>query len=282
MRTVVFGAKGQLGRDLVARFRQEGEVLGVDLPEVDIADARAVESVVQAFRPDRVINAAAYTDVEGAEDDEGGAFRVNEAGARHVAVAAAEHLIPVVYYSTDYVFDGTKQSPYEPDDPIMPLCVYGRSKAAGEAATQSANPRHFIVRTAWLYGPGGNNFVEKILRGAASRPILKVVSDEVGSPTHTWDLAEATVALCRTADFGVYHAVNAGACSRDAFARAVLKCAGSEAAVVECSSSEFPTKARRPAYSVLSNVRLEQRTGHVMRFWEEALEAYMKRRRSQE
>jgi dTDP-4-dehydrorhamnose reductase len=282
MRTVVFGAKGQLGRDLVARFRQEGEVLGVDLPEVDIADARAVESVCQAFHPDRVINAAAYTDVEGAEDDEAGAFRVNEAGAAHVAAAAAQRGIPVLYYSTDYVFDGTKQRPYEPDDPVAPLCGYGRSKAAGEAATRSASPRHFIVRTAWLYGPGGNNFVEKILRAAASRPNLKVVSDEVGSPTHTWDLAEATAAVFGTNCYGTYHAVNMGACSRDVFARAILRCARRDVAVAACPSSAFPTKARRPAYSVLSNARLEQRVGHQMRPWEEALESYMKRRQDRE
>jgi len=278
--TVVFGAKGQLGRDLVARFRRDGEVLAVDLPEVDIADGPAVESALQDLRPDQVINAAAYTDVEKAEDDEAGAFRVNDAGAAHVASAAYRLGIPVVYYSTDYVFGGSKQSPYEPDDAIAPLGVYARSKAAGEMATRSANPRHFIVRTAWLYGPGGNNFVEKILRAAATRPALRVVHDETGSPTHTWDLAEATAALLMTSDYGVYHAVNEGACRRDEFARAILRCAGLNATVTECSSDEFPTKARRPGYSALSNARLAQRTGHVMRSWEAALDAYIKRRNS--
>ena len=280
MRTVVFGAKGQLGRDLVARFRREGEVVGVDLPEVDIADARAVESVCQDFRPDQVINAAAYTDVEMAEDDEAAAFRVNQTGAANVAAASAQCGIPVLYYSTDYVFSGTKRSPYEPSDPIETLCVYGRSKAAGEAATRQANPRHFIVRTAWLYGPGGNNFVEKILRAAAVRPGLRVVRDEIGSPTHTWDLAEATAALLMTTDYGLYHAVNEGACARDDFARAILCCAGLKTTVTPCSSDEFPSKARRPAYSVLSNAKLERNTGCVMRTWEAALDAYIKRRNS--
>ncbi len=281
MRTLVFGSKGQLGRDLVARFRREGEVVGVDLPEVDIADAPAVESACQDLRPDRIINAAAYTDVEKAEDDEAGAFRVNETGAAHVASAAARFGVPVLYYSTDYVFSGTKQSPYEPEDPPAPLSVYGRSKAAGEAATRNANPRHFILRTAWLYGPGGNNFVEKILRAAATRPALRVVRDETGSPTHTWDLAEATAALLMTTDYGVYHAVNEGACTRDAFARAILRCAGLNTTVTGCLSDEFPAKARRPGYSVLSNARLAQRTGHVMRSWEAALDAYIKRRNSE-
>lgn len=278
MRTVIFGAKGQLGRDLVARFRRDGDVLGVDLPEVDVADARAVESVCQEFHPDQVINAAAFTDVERAEDEEAAAFLANETGAAHVASAAALFEAPVLYYSTDYVFGGTRRAPYEPDDPIETLSVYGRSKAAGEAATAAANPRHFIVRTAWLYGPGGNNFVEKILRAAATRPELRVVHDEAGSPTHTWDLAEATAALLATSAYGAYHAVNAGACTRDEFARAIVRLAGLDTKVTPCSSAEFPAKAQRPAYSVLSNARLERNTGYVMRAWEAALEAYMARR----
>jgi dTDP-4-dehydrorhamnose reductase len=278
MRTIVFGAKGQLGRDLVALFRDKGEVLGVDLPEVDVADARSVESVCQASHPDLVINAAAYTDVEKAEDDEAGALRANETGAANVAAVAAQLGVPVVYYSTDYVFDGSKRSPYEPDDALSPLCVYGRSKAAGEAATRNANPRHFVLRTAWLYGPGGNNFVEKILRAAATRTSLRVVDDEIGSPTHTLDLADATAAVCATDCYGTYHAVNAGACSRHALAEAALERAGIHIDVVACSSSEFPAKARRPLYSVLSNTKLEQRIGHVMRPWKQALDAYMKRR----
>jgi len=278
MRTVIFGAKGQLGRDLLVRFRRDGEVLGADLPEVDVADARAVDSVCRDSHPDQVINAAAFTDVERAEDEAIAAFLVNETGAANVASAAALCGAPVLYYSTDYVFGGTRRVPYEPDDPIETLSVYGRSKAAGEAATAAANPRHFVVRTAWLYGPGGNNFVEKILRAAATRPELRVVHDEAGSPTHTWDLAEATAALLATSQYGAYHAVNAGACARDEFARAILRAAGMDTKVTPCSSDAFPTKAQRPAYSVLSNARLERNTGYVMRTWEAALEAYIARR----
>jgi len=278
MRTLIFGAKGQLGRGLVARFQREGETLGVDLPEVDVTVAEAVADSVDAFRPALVINAAAYTDVEQAEDDTEAAFLANESGAANVARAAAARSVPVVYYSTDYVFDGTKTTPYEPDDPPRPLGAYARSKAAGEAATRAANPCHFVVRTAWLYGPGGNHFVEKILRAAATRPSLDVVNDETGSPTYTVDLADATAALCATEAYGVYHGVNAGACTRYQMAQAILRLAKSDVAVTACSSGAFPTKAPRPVYSVLSNRKLEATTGWVMRPWQAALEAYLERR----
>ena len=275
MRTLILGAKGQLGRDLVAVFAELGEAAGFDLPELDITEAEAVIRTVRNFHPDCVINAAAYTNVDGAEDDEETAFRINETGAGLVARAAAEHGVPVVYYSTDYVFDGTKTTPYEPDDPPHPLGAYARSKAAGEAATRAATPCHFVVRTAWLYGLGGNHFVEKILRAAAARATLDVVDDETGSPTHTVDLADATAALCATDAYGVYHAVNAGACTRYEMAQAILRLAKSDVAVTACGSAAFPTKAVRPVYSVLSNRKLEAATGWVMRPWQAALEDYM-------
>jgi dTDP-4-dehydrorhamnose reductase len=282
MHTLVFGVKGQLGRDLAKVFARESEVSGCDLPELDIADASQVNGIVADTRPDLVINAAAYTDVEGAEDERDAAFRVNELGARTVASAAAASDVPVVYYSTDFVFGGTKTTPYEPGDPIAPLGVYAESKAAGELATREANPAHFIVRTAWLYGPGGNNFVEKILRAAVSRRTLNVVKDEVGSPTQTLDLAEATAALCRTTAFGIYHAVNAGSCSRFEFALAILALARIDTPVEPCPASDYPSKAPRPAYSVLATEALEQVSGYRMRPWEEALEEYITRRRVEE
>lgn len=278
MRTLVFGDKGQLGRELVALFAGEGEAEGHDLPELDIAAPGAARDAVAAFRPDLVINAAAYTDVDGAEDNPGEAFRVNETGARLAAAAAADRGVPVVYYSTDYVFGGAKKSPYAPEEPVAPVGVYACSKAAGEVVTRLASRNVFIVRTAWLYGPGGNNFVEKILRAAASRPTLKVVDDEVGSPTYTRDLAEATLALARTTAYGTYHAVNAGACSRFEFATAILRLAGLDTPVSPCASTEFPMKARRPAYSVLDSAQLERVTGYVLRPWQEALRDYMSRR----
>ena len=278
MRTLVFGCKGQLGRDLLSQFGALGLAKGVDLPECDIAEEHDVSAAFQQFHPELVVNAAAYTDVEAAEDHRDAAFRVNETGASRIAKTAQMAHCPVVYFSTDFVFDGQTHRPYESDDTIRPLSVYGESKAAGEAATRAANDRHFIIRTAWLYGPTGNNFVEKILRAAKQRPELRVVDDEVGSPTHTWDLAEATVALCRTSTYGTYHAVNAGACSRFDLAKEVMVLAGLHTPVVPCKASAFPAKAKRPAYSVLSNARLEAATGYVMRPWLDALKHYVTRR----
>ncbi len=275
MRTLIFGAKGQLGRDLMTVFGDAGEVSGHDVDTVDIADRAAVERIVSEFNPELIVNAAAYTDVEAAEGNEAKAFAVNETGAGILAASAGA---PVVYYSTDYVFGGTKTTPYLPDDAVDPIGVYARSKEAGERATRAANARHFIVRTAWLYGPGGNNFVEKILRAASQRPSLRVVDDEVGSPTHTWDLALATRALAATTAYGTYHAVNAGACSRYEFALAILELAGLRTPVEPCSSAEFSTKAERPLYSVLSNAKLERATRHAMRPWRDALAHYVKRR----
>jgi dTDP-4-dehydrorhamnose reductase len=281
MRVLIFGAKGQLGRDLTGVFSTTGEVQGYDLPELDIADSEAVGRVVNDMVPDLVINAAAYTDVEGAEDNREAAFAANEAGARTVAQAAAGQGLPVVYYSTDYVFDGAKGSPYEPADRVAPLGVYAQSKEAGERATREVNPEHFIVRTAWLYGPGGNNFVEKILRAASAHSSLRVVEDEVGSPTHTLDLAEATCALVGTTAFGTYHAVNAGQCSRFEYARRILELAGVDTPIEPCDSSEFPTKAPRPENAILSNAALEAASGYVMRPWQDALAQYMQRRKTQ-
>ena len=279
MRTIVFGAKGQLGRGLCKRFRREGDVFAADLPALDIADFDAVDGFVRDARPDLAINAAAYTDVEAAEDDPASAFRVNGAGAGNIARASARAGAPVVYYSTDFVFDGTKGSPYVPEDAPAPLCVYAKSKLAGETATRENNDGHCIIRTAWLYGPGGNNFVEKILRAAQTRPSLSVVEDEVGSPTYTLDLAEATAVLASAGATGTYHVVNSGWCSRYEFARAIIEQAGLDVAVEPCTAGAFPMKAKRPLYSVLSNDKYEKLTGSTMRPWQEALASYIQRRR---
>jgi dTDP-4-dehydrorhamnose reductase len=278
MRTLIFGSKGQLGRDLMAVFGREGEAHGYDLPETDITDDTTLQPLADLFRPTLIINAAAYTDVEGAEDDLENAYLVNETGARNVADVARFFDVPVVYYSTDYVFDGTKKAPYTPEDAVAPVSVYGKSKAAGEAATRRANHRHFILRTAWLYGPGGNNFVEKIMKLAADRPEIQVVNDETGSPTHTWDLAEATLALARGEAWGTYHAVNAGSCTRFELAQEILRLAGLKTDVTPCGSDAFPAKAARPGYSVLDTAVLESVSGHRMRDWREALADYMRRR----
>lgn len=278
MRTLVLGANGQLGQDLVRAFQAAGEARGFGRGEVDVCDEESLHRALGKFSPDLILNAAAYTNVDGAEEDLEQAFMTNEAGARHVAEVAAYRNIPVVYFSTDYVFGNAKVSPYEVDDPLSPLGVYGASKSAGETAVRKVCPQHFIVRTAWLYGPGGNNFVEKILRAAATRPTLNVVEDEVGSPTYTKDLAEATFYLVRTRHFGTYHIVNGGACSRFEQARAIARFSELPVEIVPCASASSPGKAARPRYSVLSNDAYEHATGHTMRPWKDALMDYLQHR----
>lgn len=280
MKVLIFGAKGQLGRELTARFGGFAEVLPLDLPELDITDAARVDAAVDGFSPDTIINAAAYTDVERAETDRAAAFGVNVTGAFNIAEAACRTDAALVYYSTDFVFDGRAAAPLTEEEPVgpgTPLSVYGFTKWLGEEATRRA-PRHCILRTAWLYGPGGNNFVEKILAAAKSRPELRVVADETGCPTHTWDLAEATAALCRAGASGTYHVVNTGSCTRHAFAEAIVEMAGLETPVRPCLSSEFPTAARRPAYAVLDTAKYARATGQSMRGWRDALVHYLERR----
>jgi len=195
-----------------------------------------------------------------------------------VAQLAAYHDIPVVYFSTDYVFGDGADTPIPVNAPIAPISVYGRSKAAGEQAVRKATTQHLIVRTAWLYGPGGNNFVEKILRLASERDAIKVVEDEIGSPTHTLDLAEATYYLLRARKFGTYHLVNSGSCSRFEQARAIRDIAELKCSIEPCGAAEFPSRAQRPRYSVLDMSEAEAIMKHTMRPWKEALFDYMQRR----
>lgn len=278
MRTLILGAGGQLGRDLIGAFRRAGEVRAYTRAEVDITDEDQLYRVADQFPPDLVLNAAAYTNVDAAEDNLEAAFLTNEGGARHAADVAAYRGVPIVYFSTDYVFGNAKVAPYEVSDPISPLGVYGKSKAAGEATVRKVCPQHFIIRTAWLYGPGGNNFVEKILRAAKARDTLRVVEDEVGCPTYTKDLAEATFYLARTRQYGTYHVVNRGACSRYEQAQAIVRMAELPTKIEPCPGSEFPSKAERPRYSVLSMDAYERATGHEMRPWKDALLDYMQHR----
>jgi dTDP-4-dehydrorhamnose reductase len=229
--------------------------------QLDVTDREAVRSAIGG--DDLVINCAAWTDVDGAEEHEDEAMRVNRDGARNLAEAAGA----VVYVSSDYVFDGAKREPYLESDVVNPLSAYGRTKLAGERATADANPRHFIVRSSWLFGAGGRNFVETML-GLGSE--ARVVDDQVGSPTFTGHLADAIVMLSRTEDFGIHHIAASGACSWFDFARAIFERAGSDTRVEPCTTAEFPRPAPRPAYSVLGSER-----GHALPSWEDGLDAYL-------
>jgi dTDP-4-dehydrorhamnose reductase len=257
VRTVVTGAGGMLGQD-VARLSG-----GVALPRVklDVTDRDAVR---EAIGPDDLVfNCAAWTDVDRAEAHEENANRINAEGARNVAEAAGT----VVYVSTDYVFDGHKRTPYVESDPVGPRSAYARSKLEGELATAEANPRHFIVRSSWLFGTGGRNFVETMLRLG---PEVQVVDDQVGCPTFTGHLAEALVGLAATDDYGVHHMAASGSCSWFEFAREIFAQAGVDARVSPCTTDDYPRPAPRPAYSVLGSER-----GHRLPHWREGLDAYL-------
>jgi dTDP-4-dehydrorhamnose reductase len=258
----VVGAGGMLGRDVV---RAAGErVVGLTRTELDVTDRAAVQ---EALRGATVVNCAAYTQVDGAESDPEAAHAVNADGARNVAEAAER----VLYVSTDYVFDGAKPEPYVESDPTGPLQEYGHSKLAGERATAEANDNHLVVRSSWLFGAGGRNFVDTMLTLGRERDELLVVDDQVGSPTFTGHLAEALVALAGGSERGVLHVAGTGSCSWFDFARAIFERAGVDADVRPCATDEFPRPARRPANSVLAS----ERGAPVLPAWQDGLDAYL-------
>ncbi len=272
MRVIITGASGQLGRALLDALASH-DPMPVTRPEFDVAEPAVVDRLA-GLEPDLIIHAAAMTDVDGCERDPEAAFRVNALGTQHVALACQRAGCPMVYISTDYVFDGTKGEPYWEFDEPNPISVYGASKLAGERYVQALLDRFYIVRTAWLYGPGGRNFVTKIVELARTRDELAVVTNEVGSPTYTPDLADAIVRLIQHPLYGVYHLVNEGACSRFEFARAVVKLVGLEGVCVRPTES-FPRLARPPAYAPLRNFVAATQLGIVLRPWGEALRDYL-------
>ncbi|HTZ33131.1 MAG TPA: dTDP-4-dehydrorhamnose reductase [Methylomirabilota bacterium] len=274
MRILVMGAKGMLGTDMLREWKSD-DVIAADSAEADIRDLPQVRKLVASVRPDWIVLTAAYTDVDGSEKNRDLAFAVNATGAENVASAAAECGSRLFFVSTDYVFDGNSTRPYEPDDPIHPLNVYGASKAAGESGVRQFAKQWCIGRTSWLFGAYGPSFPEKILRASETRPELAVVSDQVGSPTFTRDLAGAMLQLIHAGAQGTFHITNSGTCSWFEFAREVLNQAGrGNVPVKPVSSSEFPRPATRPSYSILSPASLN-RSGITMRHWKDAVTIYL-------
>jgi dTDP-4-dehydrorhamnose reductase len=271
MRIVITGAEGQLGSSL-QRVLAAHELLPVDLPEHDVTDQEIIPTIT-TFQPQLVIHAAALTDVDGCERDPDSAFKVNAEGTRIVAEAGRLCDAALLYVSTDYVFDGTKGEPYLESDEPNPISVYGKSKLAGEAAVRDVLARHYIVRTAWLYGPRGRNFVTKILELAAHRDELSVVTNEVGSPTYAPDLAAAIARLIEHPLYGLYHLVNEGSCSRFEFAEQVLELAGMSGVALH-GVEHYERLARVPANAALCNNLAATQLGITLRPWQEALRAY--------
>ena len=274
MRLLLTGAAGMLGRDVSAAAERAGHhVAGLTRDDLDIRDAAAVRAAIAAAAPDAVVNCAAWTDVDGAEEHEADATLLNGAAAGHVAAGAAAAGAFAVHISSDYVFDGTASEPYTESSPTAPIGAYGRSKLAGEQAVAAAAPgAHAIVRTAWLFGPHGGNFVATMLRLAEERDALSVVDDQVGCPTFTGHLADALVAIAERRLGGVRHVAGGGACSWYDLAAAAFAATGAQVALTRGSTAELGRPAPRPAFSVL---RTERPDTPVLPPWQDGLTAYL-------
>jgi dTDP-4-dehydrorhamnose reductase len=281
MKILVFGASGQIGREVCrAAWPPRYAILPLDRKAVDITKSAAVSAMLARETPDLVINLAAYTAVDRAESEPEVAWAANCAGAAHIAGACDESATPLVHLSTDYVFDGRKTGPYREEDAVGPLGVYGRSKEAGERAVRAAVARHMILRTAWVFGAYGANFVKTMLRLAAERPVLRVVADQRGCPTAAADIAAALMVIAAhiergEAKWGTYHFVGAGATSWHSFAQAIFDQAAPQLAacpqVEPITTEQYPTPARRPMNSVLDCRKIEEVFGISSPPWRTAL-----------
>jgi dTDP-4-dehydrorhamnose reductase len=280
MRVTLFGASGLLGQELVHELsgnEKSGEQLtALSVEDADLRDHGRVRDVIRDSRPDWILLSAAYTDVDGCESNRDLAFAVNCEGAVNVAEAAREAGSRMMFLSTDYIFDGSKRSPYQTSDPRSPASVYGESKARAEERLLKILPEVCIARTSWLFGHGGKCFPATILKLAATRPEISVVNDQRGSPTFTCDLASALVELCRASARGIVHVTNSGNCTWYEFATEIVRESGIATVVKPVTTAEFPRPARRPAYSVLSpdslhayNIRMPD--------WQDALRRYLGR-----
>ncbi|MGD9236676.1 MAG: dTDP-4-dehydrorhamnose reductase [Desulfobacterales bacterium] len=289
MNIIITGANGQLGRELTRQAKSTGfDVHPFDRQQLDITNKNRIKQVLANRSPAVVINAAAYTNVDRAEDEPDRAHAVNTDGPAYLARYCADHRLALIHISTDYVFDGTSDRPYRESDPIAPLGIYGQSKAKGEAAVRSALPEHIIVRTSWLYSVYGHNFVNTILKLAAEKKTLKVVADQLGSPTSAADLAAATLIIARKigtsekSAWGTYHYCGAGITSWHALAEKIIELATPYAAfqirqVEAISAAEWPTRAPRPLYSALDCTRLKVQFGIDPRPWQQSLQDTIER-----
>jgi dTDP-4-dehydrorhamnose reductase len=274
MKILVTGAGGMLGKALVPCLDERGhKVRGLTHEEMDITNFEQVSEIVKQAKPDIVVHPAAYTKVDQAESEPDLAYLINGYGTENLSVACNAIDVPMLYVSTDYVFDGQASRPYQPWDKTRPLSVYGKSKLAGEEAVRNHLNRFFIVRTSWLYGPHGKNFVETMLNMARERDVLRVVADQFGSPTSTLTLSEVIADLIDTQRWGVYHATDGGITTWYEFAKEILK--STKVQVVPIETKEFPRPATRPKYSGLDKTSLMSTIGREVVPWQEALEQYL-------
>lgn len=277
MRVLVTGAKGQLGKDVLKAFeRVQWDCKGIDQDTCDVTVSEEVKAVIAGYRPDVVVHCAAYTAVDRAEDEREACWAVNVSGTRAVALACQSVGAAMVYISTDYVFDGTCEVPYEVTDTPHPKNYYGLTKYEGEQVVQQILDKYFILRTAWVFGNQGPNFVRTMLRIGREREEIQVVADQFGSPTYTEDLAERMVSMLQTTHYGIYHITNEGVCSWYDFAKEIFRQAGYEVAVKPIATADYITKAERPQKGVLSKACLDVIGIKRLPTWQDALKRYLK------
>lgn len=276
MRILVTGVKGQLGYDVVNELEKRGHTaIGVDIDEMDITDAEAVDRVITEADVEAVIHCAAYTAVDAAEDNLELCRRVNAAGTENIAKVCKKLDLKMVYISTDYVFDGEGERPWEPDDRRDPLNAYGIGKYEGELAVEENLEKYFIIRIAWVFGVNGKNFIKTMLKLGETRDEVSVVNDQIGSPTYTYDLARLIVDMVETEKYGRYHATNEGFCSWYEFACEIFRQAGMNVKVNPVTSDEFPAKAKRPNNSRMSKEKLSENGFERLPSWQDALKRYL-------
>lgn len=277
MKVLVTGVKGQLGYDVVNELTKRGHIaIGTDIEEMDITDQNSVQTVIKETSPEAVIHCAAYTAVDAAEDNEDICRKINAEGTGNIAKVCRELDIKMIYISTDYVFDGKGERPWEPDDERNPLNVYGQTKYEGELAVQKNLDKYFIVRIAWVFGVNGKNFIKTMLNLGKTHDSLTVVNDQFGSPTYTYDLAKLLVDMAESDKYGIYHATNEGICTWYEFACEIFKQAGMNVKVSPVSSAEYPSKAKRPSNSRMSKEKLMKNGFERLPVWQDALSRYLK------
>ena len=277
MKVLVTGASGQLGYDVVRELMKRGHgAVGVSSKEMDITDQAQVEKMITEANVDVVMQGAAYTAVDAAEDNEAQCRLVNANGTENIAVVCKKLDIPMVYISTDYVFDGQGTRPWEPEDERHPLNVYGQTKYEGELAVQKYLEKYFIVRIAWVFGINGNNFIKTMLKLSKTHDTLTVINDQIGSPTYTYDLARLLVDMMETDKYGIYHATNEGLCSWYEFAVEIFRQAGISMNVIPVTSAEYKAaKAKRPFNSRMNKDKLEENGFERLPQWQDALARYL-------
>lgn len=278
MRVFVTGVKGQLGHDVMNELEKRGHTgIGVDVDEMDITNEAAVEQVIHKEAPEAVIHCAAWTAVDAAEEHEEICRKVNATGTGYIAKVCQALDIPMLYLSTDYIFDGMGERPWEPDDPVTtPLNVYGQTKYEGEQLVEKYLDKYFIVRIAWVFGVNGKNFIKTMLRLSETHDTISVVNDQIGSPTYTYDLARLLVDMITTDKYGRYHATNEGLCSWYEFAKEIFRQAGRDVKVIPVSTAEYGSQAKRPYNSRMNKDKLDAMGFQRLPSWQDALGRYLK------